>query len=101
VTGYTYIVSEDVPTGLFLWFGVAFSFFFFDQIFNVGFTRTWGRWPQAILVLLAVGAVVLDLSIYGSFWAPPLGLLVFLLLAYVTGHLGLSFILAGILAAPG
>ena len=101
VTSYTEIVSSDVPTSLLLWFGVAFSFWVFGYQVNVGFTVTWGRWPHLIVLLLALVAVVLDLSIYGSLWGPPLGLIVFLLLASVTGHIGLSFILAAILATPG
>jgi hypothetical protein len=84
-----------------MWLGVALSFYFLAYVVNVGFTITWGRWLQLITVLVAMASVVLDLSVYGSFWGPPLGLLVFVLLAYVTGHLGLSFILAGLLATPG
>ncbi len=101
VTSYTEIVSSDVPTSPMLWIGVASIFLFVGYLVNVGFTLNWGLWPQAILILLAVGAVVLDLSIYGSFWAPPLGLLVFLLLAFLAGQVGLSLILAASLAVPG
>ena len=101
VTSYTEIVSSDVPTFWFFWSGVAFSILVFSHQVNLGFNRICGWWPQVIVVLLAVAAVVFNLLQDGSFWGPPLGLLVFLLLALVTGQIGLSLILAASLAVPG
>ena len=101
LTNFGNYVSLTVPKHPLMCLGVALSFYFLAYVVNVGFTITWGRWLQLILVAAAMATVVFDLLIYRSFWGPPLGLLVFALLAYVTGHLGLSFILAGILATPG
>jgi hypothetical protein len=101
LTNFGNYIGLTVPKHPLIWLGVALSFYFLAYVVNVGFTITWGRWLQLITVLVAMASVVLDLSVYGSFWGPPLGLLVFVLLAYVTGHLGLSFILAGLLATPG
>ena len=102
LTGYEGLVRirSDWPSGTW-WIGAAFGLYLLPGLVNIGFTRSWGRWPQVVFVLLVLAAVVFDLLQYGSFWGPPLGLLVFLLLTYFTGHLGLSFILAGIFAAPG
>ena len=101
LTSFENYFSLTVPKHPLMWLGVALSFYFLAYVVNVGFTITWGRWLQLIMVAAVLATVVLNLSIYGSFWGPPLGLLVFVLLAYVTGHLGVSFILAGILANPG
>lgn len=98
---YTKLVSLVVPTHPMLWFGVAASFYFLAEVVNAGFNRAWGRWPQLVVGLLALAAMLFDLALYGSVWGPPLGLLVFLLLVYVSGHLALSFIAAGISATPG
>ena len=101
LTNFGNYIGLAVPKHPLIWLGVASSFYFLAYVVNVGFTITWGRRLQLILVAAAMAAVVLDFFIYRSFWGPPLGLLVFVLLAYVTGHLGVSFILAGILATPG
>jgi hypothetical protein len=101
LTNFGDFVGLIVPKHPLMWLGVALSFYFLAYVVNVGFTITWGRWLQLILVVAAMAAVVLNLSIYGRFWGPLLGLVIFVLLAYVTGHLGVSFILAGILATPG
>ncbi len=98
---HTSYVSLVIPKDPGIWIGVGFSFYFLPDVINVGFTRNWRRWPQLIIFLVALAAVVFDFFQYRSFWGPPLGLLVFALLVYVTAHLGLSFILAGILATPG
>ena len=101
LTNFGNYIGLAVPKHPLMWLGVALSIYFLAYVVNVGFTITWGRRLQFILVAVAMDTIVLDFSIYQSFWGPPLGLLVFALLAYVTGHLGLSFILAGILATPG
>ncbi len=101
LTNFGNYIGLVVPKHPLMWAGVALSFYFLAYVINVGFTITWGRWLQLILVVAAMAAVVLNLSIYGRFWGPLLGLVIFVLLAYVTGHLGVSFILAGILATPG
>jgi hypothetical protein len=98
---YADYVSLSLPSQPMRWLGVAFSFYFLTDVVNRGFSRTWGRWPQWIVVLLALAAIVVDFLQFESFWGPPLGLLIFVLLAYVTGHLGISFLLAGILSTPG
>jgi hypothetical protein len=50
---------------------------------------------------LALVAIVYSLIFSGNWWGQPLGALMFVLILYVTGHLGLSFVLAGILGHPG
>jgi hypothetical protein len=90
-----------VPRNVALWVGIAVSFLFLHHVVNIGFGRSWGLWPQAVVVVLALAAVAFNLWQYGSVWGPALGLLAFLLLAYVLGYVGLSSLLAGVFAAPG
>ena len=68
---------------------------------NIGFTRNWRRGPQVAIAACAALATVIDLAIYGTWWAPPLGLFVLAWLIYFAAHLGLSFILSALLATPG
>jgi hypothetical protein len=100
LTGYKGYVAYSLPGGTW-WIGAAASFYFLSDIVNIGFARSWGRWPQAVALLLALGAVVFDLFQYGNIWGPPLGLLIYILMVFVLGALGPSFLLAAILAVPG
>lgn len=93
--------SWPVPTNPIMWLGVALCFVGLNHVVNLSFSRSWGLWPQVVVGLLAVAAVTFDLWKYGSLWGPPLGLLVLLLLAYIFGHAGLSFLVAGGSATPG
>ncbi len=94
-------LSNTAPTSLGLWFGGALSFYALRRVPDKGFGRSWGRWPQVIVGLLALIAIVYSLIFSGHWWGRPLGTLIFVLILYVTGHLGLSFVLAGILGQPG
>jgi hypothetical protein len=100
LTGYKGYVGDSLPGGTW-WIGAIISFYFLSDVVNIGFTRSWGRWPQAVALILALAAVTFNFIQYGDMWGPPLGLLVYLLMVVVLGYLGISFLLAGILAVPG
>lgn len=73
----------------------------FNYVVNIGFSRDWGRYPVIVslllFALLAVGSFIInaDLNSYA------LGLSMFAWLVYFFAHLGLSFLLAALLATPG
>ena len=48
-----------------------------------------------------MAGVIFNLMKHETFWGPLVGLLTFLLLVYVTGHLGFSLIMAGLFGAVG
>ncbi len=90
----------ETPGGT--WYiGLFFAVYLLPHMIDRGFTLQRGRWSQIVFGLLALAAVVLDLTYYGSLWAPPLGWLVLLTTVVVLGHLGISFIVAGLFATPG
>ena len=84
-----------------LWIGVIFALYYLPDLFTVGLSRPWGKWPQA--AALALGAVLLTagFAFYGSGWAPPLGWWVFTFVAVFYGLIGLAFLLSSVLAVPG
>ncbi|MEE9173783.1 MAG: hypothetical protein V3U30_02265 [Thermoplasmata archaeon] len=68
---------------------------------NIAFRVTWGGRLYWVLLGLVALTLVLSLALFGAVWAPPFSLLVFLVILYTTGHLGVSHVLAAILATPG
>ena len=84
-----------------IWIGVLIMFYFLSDVFNIGFNRRWGRWPQYSFVLLVAGAILIDFAQYGGFWGPPVGWLIHLMMVGVGGIIALSFLLSAILASPG
>jgi hypothetical protein len=94
-------ISANVPQSPGMWLVAVICFYVLRSVPDKGFQRAWGRWPQLITVLLAVMAIVYNLVRTGHWWGQPLGALIFVLIVYVTAHLGLSFVLASLLAHPG
>jgi hypothetical protein len=98
--GYRSYISLNLPVGLW-WIGALASFYFLPNVVNIGFTRSWGWRPQVVTLLLALAATAVDILQYGKVWGPPLGLLIYILMVFVFGYLGLSLVVAAIVALPG
>ncbi|MCZ6874338.1 MAG: hypothetical protein O7G88_12550 [bacterium] len=94
-------ISASAPRTPAMWLGAAICFHLLWGVPDKGFQRAWGRWPQLITICLAILAIAYNLVRTGSWWGQPLGALVFVLIVYVTAHLGLSFVVASFLAHPG
>ncbi len=80
---------------------VAFAFWLFPYVVNIGFSKAWGRWPQVAIVVLLLASAAASWVFYNVILGPPVGLIIFVWLIYVFGHLGASFVLASVLATPG
>ena len=94
------LVGFNVPE-LSWWFAVGVAFYYFPDVVVVGFSRQWGRWPQAAALLVAFALLLADVAQYATGWAPPLGWGVFLFTAIFFGLIGISFVLAAALSVPG
>ncbi len=111
VCGYAVVLLVTRGTGMITtrdlnepawWPLIALGLWLFPYVVNIGFGKTWKR-SHLLAALLALAAV---LAILGrltsqSFLGPPLGVFVYAWLLYTFGHLGISFLLAGVLATPG
>ena len=86
---------------LFLLTGPAFALWLLPPVVNLGFGRSWKNWSRTVVLLLCAGAILVDLLVYGQVWGPPLGAVIYAVTVYTFAHLGLSFVLATVLATPG
>ena len=92
--------GSSVPE-FYAWVGVFFALFYLPDLVVVGFSRQWGRWPQAAALLVALGLLVANFAAYGDGWAPPLGWGLLVFTAFFFAFIGISFVLAAIFAVPG
>lgn len=81
--------------------GVLIAFVVLNDVVNIGLNVSWRRRPQAIFLILVLLAIGLDLLLYGSIWAAPLGVVVFLMSMLTHLYLGSSHILAALISTPG
>ena len=80
---------------------IAMCFAIINYVVNIGFSKSWGRWPAygSLAAFLTLG--LLAWTIDGELNSPVVGVPLFAWLAYFYGHLGISFVLAAVLATPG
>ncbi len=95
------LVDTSPPTHWMTWAFIGFAFWLTPYVINIGFTRNWKRRPQIAIALTGVLLIALDLALYGTWWAPPLGAFVWAWLAYFAAHLGFSFVLSALIGTPG
>ena len=100
ITGTRYMDAVPPQNALF-YFAVLFTLWAFPHVINIGFTKSWGRAPQIAIVALAGVAILWGVLIFGSWWAPPLEILLLVWMIYTFGHLGISFIISSFIATPG
>ena len=91
--------SSGLNLGLLV--GVLFAFYYLPDLVIVGFTRPWGRWPQAAVLLIGLFLLTVDIVAYGTIWAPPLGWGVYIFSAFFFGLIGVAFFFAAVLRVPG
>ncbi len=70
-------------------------------VVNIGFGISTGAWPRILSAALIVLASTASYLVTDEFLGEPLWLVVNTWAVYVFGHLGISYLLASILATPG
>ncbi len=102
LTVYETLLTTDfllIPWGK--WIGVAILFYWFSDVFNIGFDRRWGRRPHYAFLILLGAAIVSDWFLFGTFWGPPAGWLVYLMQQFTAVSIGIGFLFSAFLATPG
>lgn len=99
--GLSLFALRRAPRGPDFWVFVAIAFHLTPYVVNIGFGKGWRRKPQLAIAGAIVSLIAVDLLVYGSWWAPPLGALMWVWLVYFSSHLGFSFVLSAALATPG
>ena len=99
--GLLLMSTRRVPRSVSFWVFVAIAFYLTPYVVNIGFTKNWRRRPQVFVAVTAGVLIAVDLLLFGSWWAPPLGVFVWAWLVYFSAHLGLSLVLSAVLRTPG
>ena len=70
-------------------------------VVNIGLGLSWRFWPRVVSVAIILGGVTVGWALDGTWWNPAVGWSVRVWLLYIYGHLGISFLLSGLIATPG
>jgi len=106
---YVYVlwtVRLDLLTGdggirSLIWNGILPTLFISSYVVNIGFSRAWKKWPAIIALVIMLGAGVVGYIQSGNLETAILAKSIWSVEVYTFTHLGLSFVLAVMLATPG
>ncbi len=72
-----------------------------NYVVNIGFGKSWGRWPSYFSIGAALLLAAMAWLAFGTPDHPLFGTAFWAWLVYFFAHLGVSFILSAIIATPG
>lgn len=84
-----------------LWNGILPALILVSYVVNIGFSRSWKKWPAIISIVGLTGAVAYNWFATGSIEGQWSAGVLWLWLFYVFSHLGIAFVLSAILSTPG
>lgn len=73
----------------------------FNYVVNIGFSKNWNSRPLMFVLALFLLTAAVGFLLTGDPESTALGLAISIWLGYFYGHLGISFVLAAVLATPG
>ena len=92
---------EGAPDQAILWFLVFLAFFLLPPVVNIGFGKIWHSKTQSWFLVILYLMINVGILSKNAHWTLETAYLILGLQIYVFSHLGISFLLASILATPG
>ncbi len=84
-----------------LWSGIFIGLILVSYVVNIGYSRSWKKWPAVASVILLTGAAGINYVVYQSMEGYITAIVLYVWLLYIFAHLGLAFCLSAIIATPG
>jgi hypothetical protein len=84
-----------------LWNGILPSLFLISYVINIGYSRSWKKWPAVVSTTMLLTISALGYLLDGSFESAVFARALWTWELYVFGHLGVSFLLAALIGTPG
>ena len=80
---------------------VFFAILIINYVVNIGFGKSWRRWPSYISIAAGAALAGFGWILFGTADHPLFGVGLWTWLVYFYSHLGISFVLAAAIATPG
>ena len=95
------LVAADETIQPLLWNGIVIGLILVSYIVNIGYSRSWKKWPAVASVILLPGAAGINYVVYHSMEGYITATVLYVWLLYIFTHLGLAFTLSAVIATPG
>jgi hypothetical protein len=84
-----------------LWKGIVIGLVLISYVINIGFSRSWKKWPAMVSAVILAGLALLGYIQSGQIETPLLAYTVHVWELYIFSHLGLAFVVAALIGTPG
>lgn len=81
--------------------GIIFGLFLVNYVVNIGFSRSWKKWPALFSALGLVGVAGISKIVYGEYESALTAYALLIWLLYIFAHLGTAFVLASLIRTAG
>ena len=95
------LIAEDGHIRSVVWNGIIPGLFLISYIVNIGFSRAWGKRPAIVSVAAIVATTGIGFVVHGRIETEILAQILWVWEVYVFGHLGLAFLMSGLIGTPG
>lgn len=85
----------------FVWNGVIIGLFLVSYVVNIGFSQDWKKWPAVVSAAALAIIAGVGYAMSGIIETSLLAYSIWIWELYVFSHLGLAFIIAGVIGTPG
>ena len=95
------LMGTDGSIRPFVWNGIIFGLFMVSYVVNIGFSRAWKKWPAVVSVAALAIIAGAGYAMAGTIETNLLARSIWIWELYVFSHLGLAFLVAGLISTPG
>jgi hypothetical protein len=95
------IIGPDDHVRSLVWNGTAVGLFLISYVINIGFSRSWKKWPAIVSAALFLVVAGFGYFTSGVFESDLLARAMWTWNFYLYAHLGLAFIISALIATPG
>ena len=95
------LMGTDGSIRPFIWNGVIIGLFLVSYIVNIGFSRAWKKWPAVVSAAALAIIAGIGYAMSGIIETNLLARSIWIWELYIFSHLGLAFIISGVILTPG
>ncbi len=95
------IIGPDDHVRSLVWNGTAVGLFLISYVINIGFSRSWKKWPAVVSAAIFLMFAGTGYVTAGTFETDLLARVMWTWNVYLYAHLGVAFLISGFIVTPG
>ena len=84
-----------------IWNGTAVGLFLISYVINIGYSRSWKKWPAYVSAVIFLVVAGIGYFPAGKMETDLLARVMWTWTVYLYSHLGIAFLISGLIATPG